>query len=120
MRKGRSRGDKAAPPPPARREPGRAVSGSAAERRAALLGGGGRKEPEDARAAGAPERVKAGRGVRVAVVMETRPAWRGRSAPAPGRDRGAPPGRVAWARGGSRSVRRQPASILARSVRSRR
>ncbi|XP_072788725.1 microtubule-associated serine/threonine-protein kinase 2 isoform X4 [Taeniopygia guttata] len=56
MRKGRSRGDKAAPPPPARREPGRAVSGSAAERRAALLGGGGRKEPEDARAAGAPER----------------------------------------------------------------
>ncbi|XP_039411640.1 microtubule-associated serine/threonine-protein kinase 2 isoform X1 [Corvus cornix cornix] len=57
MRKGRSRGDKAAPPPPpARREPGRAVSGSAAERRAALLGGGGRKEPEDARVAGAPER----------------------------------------------------------------
>ncbi|XP_053806694.1 microtubule-associated serine/threonine-protein kinase 2 isoform X4 [Vidua chalybeata] len=57
MRKGRSRGDKAAPPPPpARREPGRAVSGGAAERRAALLGGGGRKEPEDARAAGAPER----------------------------------------------------------------
>ncbi|XP_027538874.1 microtubule-associated serine/threonine-protein kinase 2 isoform X2 [Neopelma chrysocephalum] len=56
MRKGRSRGDKAAPPPPARREPGRAVSGSAAERRAALLGGGGRKEPEDSRAAGAPER----------------------------------------------------------------
>uniref|UniRef100_A0A8C3QWB6 non-specific serine/threonine protein kinase n=1 Tax=Cyanoderma ruficeps TaxID=181631 RepID=A0A8C3QWB6_9PASS len=56
MRKGRSRGDKAAPPPPARREPGRAVSGSAAERRAALLGGGGRKEPEDARAAGAAER----------------------------------------------------------------
>ncbi|XP_014106247.1 PREDICTED: microtubule-associated serine/threonine-protein kinase 2 isoform X1 [Pseudopodoces humilis] len=56
MRKGRSRGDKAAPPPPARREPGRAVSGSAAERRAALLGGGGRKEPEDARAAGALER----------------------------------------------------------------
>ncbi|XP_039567574.1 microtubule-associated serine/threonine-protein kinase 2 isoform X1 [Passer montanus] len=56
MRKGRSRGDKAAPPPPARREPGRAVSGTAAERRAALLGGGGRKEPEDARAAGAAER----------------------------------------------------------------
>ncbi|XP_056353374.1 microtubule-associated serine/threonine-protein kinase 2 isoform X2 [Oenanthe melanoleuca] len=56
MRKGRSRGDKAAPPPPARREPGRAVSGCAAERRAALLGGGGRKEPEDARAAGAAER----------------------------------------------------------------
>ncbi|XP_071421858.1 microtubule-associated serine/threonine-protein kinase 2 isoform X2 [Pithys albifrons albifrons] len=57
MRKGRSRGDKAAPPPPAaRREPGRAVSGSAAERRAALLGGGGRKEPEDSRAAGALER----------------------------------------------------------------
>ncbi|KAM3668896.1 microtubule-associated serine/threonine-protein kinase 2 [Ammospiza maritima maritima] len=56
MRKGRSRGDKAAPPPPARREPGRAVSGTAAERRAALLGGGGRKEPEDARAAGATER----------------------------------------------------------------
>ncbi|KAM7046166.1 microtubule-associated serine/threonine-protein kinase 2 isoform 1-T1 [Acridotheres tristis] len=56
MRKGRSRGDKAAPPPPARREPGRAVSGSAAERRAALLGGSGRKEPEDARAAGAAER----------------------------------------------------------------
>ncbi|XP_041886521.1 microtubule-associated serine/threonine-protein kinase 2 isoform X1 [Corvus kubaryi] len=56
MRKGRSRGDKAAPPPPARREPGRAVSGSAAERRAALVGGGGRKEPEDARVAGAPER----------------------------------------------------------------
>ncbi|XP_030808976.1 microtubule-associated serine/threonine-protein kinase 2 isoform X2 [Camarhynchus parvulus] len=56
MRKGRSRGDKAAPPPPARREPGRAVSCTAAERRAALLGGGGRKEPEDARAAGAAER----------------------------------------------------------------
>ncbi|XP_075011980.1 microtubule-associated serine/threonine-protein kinase 2 isoform X2 [Calonectris borealis] len=56
MRKGRSRGDKAAapPPPPPRREPGRAVAASAAERRATLLGGGGRKEPEDARAAGAP------------------------------------------------------------------
>ncbi|XP_051480391.1 microtubule-associated serine/threonine-protein kinase 2 isoform X3 [Apus apus] len=55
MRKGRSRGDKAAaPPPPPRREPGRAVAASAAERRAPLLGGGGRKEPEDARAAGAP------------------------------------------------------------------
>ncbi|XP_061859270.1 microtubule-associated serine/threonine-protein kinase 2 isoform X4 [Colius striatus] len=57
MRKGRSRGDKAAaaaPPPPPRREPGRAVAGSAAERRATLLGGGGRKEPEDARAVGAP------------------------------------------------------------------
>ncbi|KAM6264891.1 microtubule-associated serine/threonine-protein kinase 2 isoform 6-T7 [Spheniscus humboldti] len=53
MRKGRSRGDKAAAPPP-RREPGRAVAASAAERRATLLGGGGRKEPEDARAAGAP------------------------------------------------------------------
>ncbi|KAM9280566.1 microtubule-associated serine/threonine-protein kinase 2 isoform 4-T5 [Cariama cristata] len=53
MRKGRSRGDKAAPPPP-RREPGRAVAASAAERRATLLGSGGRKEPEDARAAGAP------------------------------------------------------------------
>ncbi|XP_067157269.1 microtubule-associated serine/threonine-protein kinase 2 isoform X2 [Apteryx mantelli] len=52
MRKGRSRGDKAAPPP--RREPGRAVAASAAERRATLLGGGGRKEPEDARAVGAP------------------------------------------------------------------
>ncbi|XP_055580630.1 microtubule-associated serine/threonine-protein kinase 2 isoform X6 [Falco cherrug] len=56
MRKGRSRGDKAAPPPPPRREPGRAVAASAAERRATLLGGGGRKEPEDARAAGAPGR----------------------------------------------------------------
>ncbi|XP_030350930.1 microtubule-associated serine/threonine-protein kinase 2 isoform X7 [Strigops habroptila] len=55
MRKGRSRGDKAAPPPP-RREPARAVSASAAERRATLLGGGGRKEPEDGRAAGALER----------------------------------------------------------------
>ncbi|KAM6129086.1 LOW QUALITY PROTEIN: microtubule-associated serine/threonine-protein kinase 2 [Phoenicopterus ruber ruber] len=55
MRKGRSRGDKAAPPPPPpRREPGRAVAASAAERRATLLGGGGRKEPEDARAVGAP------------------------------------------------------------------
>ncbi|XP_049663768.1 microtubule-associated serine/threonine-protein kinase 2 isoform X7 [Accipiter gentilis] len=54
MRKGRSRGDKAAPPPPPRREPGRAVAASAAERRATLLGGGGRKDPEDARAAGAP------------------------------------------------------------------
>ncbi|XP_030310655.1 microtubule-associated serine/threonine-protein kinase 2 isoform X4 [Calypte anna] len=56
MRKGRSRGDKAAAaaPPPPRREPGRAVAASAAERRATLLGGGGRKEPEDARAAGAP------------------------------------------------------------------
>ncbi|XP_074953836.1 microtubule-associated serine/threonine-protein kinase 2 isoform X3 [Phalacrocorax aristotelis] len=53
MRKGRSRGDKAAAPPP-RREPGRTVVASAAERRATLLGGGGRKEPEDARAAGAP------------------------------------------------------------------
>ncbi|XP_062437815.1 microtubule-associated serine/threonine-protein kinase 2 isoform X4 [Rhea pennata] len=53
MRKGRSRGDKAAAPPP-RREPGRAVAASAAERRAALLGSGGRKEPEDARAVGAP------------------------------------------------------------------
>uniref|UniRef100_A0A8B9CJA7 non-specific serine/threonine protein kinase n=1 Tax=Anser brachyrhynchus TaxID=132585 RepID=A0A8B9CJA7_9AVES len=59
MRKGRSRGDKAAappppppPPPPPRREGGRAVAASAAERRATLLGGG-RKEPE---AAGAPER----------------------------------------------------------------
>ncbi|KAM6343696.1 microtubule-associated serine/threonine-protein kinase 2 isoform 1-T1 [Alca torda] len=58
MRKGRSRGDKAAaPPPPPRREPGRAVAASAAERRATLLGGGGgRKEPEDARAAGPLER----------------------------------------------------------------
>ncbi|XP_061307348.1 microtubule-associated serine/threonine-protein kinase 2 isoform X6 [Pezoporus flaviventris] len=56
MRKGRSRGDKAAPPPPPRREPARAVSASAAERRATLLGGGGRKEPEDSRAAGALER----------------------------------------------------------------
>ncbi|XP_065529526.1 microtubule-associated serine/threonine-protein kinase 2 isoform X5 [Lathamus discolor] len=58
MRKGRSRGDKAAPPPPPppRREPARAVSTSAAERRATLLGGGGRKEPEDGRAAGALER----------------------------------------------------------------
>ncbi|XP_061200946.1 microtubule-associated serine/threonine-protein kinase 2 isoform X9 [Neopsephotus bourkii] len=56
MRKGRSRGDKAAPPPPPRREPARAVSASAAERRATLLGGGGRKEPEDGRAAGALER----------------------------------------------------------------
>ncbi|XP_068809106.1 microtubule-associated serine/threonine-protein kinase 2 isoform X3 [Struthio camelus] len=55
MRKGRSRGDKAAPPPPPRREPGRAVAASAAERRAPLLGGG-RKEPEDARAVGAPYR----------------------------------------------------------------
>lgn len=74
MRKGRSRGDKAAPPPPPppRREAGRAVAASAAERRAGLLGGGGRKEPEDARTAGAPgreapERVKPaagpGRGV---------------------------------------------------------
>ncbi|XP_054690027.1 microtubule-associated serine/threonine-protein kinase 2 isoform X2 [Grus americana] len=55
MRKGRSRGDKAAaPPPPPRREHGRAVAATAAERRATLLGGGGRKEPEDARAAGAP------------------------------------------------------------------
>ncbi|KAM6415199.1 microtubule-associated serine/threonine-protein kinase 2 isoform 2-T2 [Rhynochetos jubatus] len=55
MRKGRSRGDKAAPPPPPpRREPGRAGAAGAAERRATLLGGGGRKEPEDARAAGAP------------------------------------------------------------------
>ncbi|KAM6124617.1 microtubule-associated serine/threonine-protein kinase 2 isoform 3-T3 [Pterocles gutturalis] len=55
MRKGRSRGDKAAvPAPPPRREPGRAVAANAAERRATLLGGGGRKEPEDARAAGAP------------------------------------------------------------------
>uniref|UniRef100_A0A663ELX7 non-specific serine/threonine protein kinase n=1 Tax=Aquila chrysaetos chrysaetos TaxID=223781 RepID=A0A663ELX7_AQUCH len=54
MRKGRSRGDKAAAPPPPRREPGRAVAASAAERRATLLGGGGRKDPEDARAAGAP------------------------------------------------------------------
>ncbi|XP_035188391.1 microtubule-associated serine/threonine-protein kinase 2 isoform X1 [Oxyura jamaicensis] len=57
MRKGRSRGDKAAappppPPPPPRREGGRAVAASAAERRATLLGGG-RKEPE---AAGAPDR----------------------------------------------------------------
>uniref|UniRef100_A0A8C3CGB2 non-specific serine/threonine protein kinase n=1 Tax=Cairina moschata TaxID=8855 RepID=A0A8C3CGB2_CAIMO len=59
MRKGRSRGDKAAAPPPPpppqpppRREGGRAVAASAAERRATLLGGG-RKEPE---AAGAPER----------------------------------------------------------------
>lgn len=64
MRKGRSRGDKAAPPPPPpRREAGRAVAASAAERRAGLPGGGGRKEPEDARAARAPgreapERVK--------------------------------------------------------------
>ncbi|XP_054066717.1 microtubule-associated serine/threonine-protein kinase 2 isoform X12 [Rissa tridactyla] len=62
MRKGRSRGDKAAaaagPPPPPRREPGRAVAASAAERRATLLGGGGgRKEPEDARAAGPLERI---------------------------------------------------------------
>lgn len=58
MRKGRSRGDKAAPPPPPppRREAGRAVAASAAERRAGLLGGGGRKEPEDARTAGAPGR----------------------------------------------------------------
>ncbi|XP_031457473.1 microtubule-associated serine/threonine-protein kinase 2 isoform X5 [Phasianus colchicus] len=57
MRKGRSRGDKAAPPPPPpRREAGRAVAASAAERRAGLLGSGGRKEPEDARAAGAPGR----------------------------------------------------------------
>ncbi|XP_065595575.1 microtubule-associated serine/threonine-protein kinase 2 isoform X7 [Cyrtonyx montezumae] len=56
MRKGRSRGDKAAPPPPPRREAGRAAAASAAERRAGLLGGGGRKEPEDARAAGAPGR----------------------------------------------------------------
>ncbi|KAM9008548.1 microtubule-associated serine/threonine-protein kinase 2 isoform 3-T3 [Ara ararauna] len=56
MRKGRSRGDKAAPPPPPRREPARAVSASAAERRATLLGSGGRKEPEDGRAAGALER----------------------------------------------------------------
>ncbi|XP_052522993.1 microtubule-associated serine/threonine-protein kinase 2 isoform X6 [Tympanuchus pallidicinctus] len=57
MRKGRSRGDKAAPPPPPpRREAGRAVAASAAERRAGLPGGGGRKEPEDARAAGAPGR----------------------------------------------------------------
>uniref|UniRef100_A0A669PV02 non-specific serine/threonine protein kinase n=1 Tax=Phasianus colchicus TaxID=9054 RepID=A0A669PV02_PHACC len=66
MRKGRSRGDKAAPPPPPpRREAGRAVAASAAERRAGLLGSGGRKEPEDARAAGAPgreapERVSSG------------------------------------------------------------
>ncbi|KAM4655654.1 microtubule-associated serine/threonine-protein kinase 2 isoform 8-T11 [Amazona ochrocephala] len=56
MRKGRSRGDKAAPPPPPRREPARAVSASAAERRATLLGSGGRKEPEDGLAAGALER----------------------------------------------------------------
>ncbi|XP_069719115.1 microtubule-associated serine/threonine-protein kinase 2 isoform X9 [Phaenicophaeus curvirostris] len=55
MRKGRARGDKAAPPPPPRREAGRAVAGGAAERRAALMGGG-RKEADDARAAGAPER----------------------------------------------------------------
>lgn len=99
MRKGRSRGDKAAPPPPPRREPGRAVAASAAERRATLLGGGGRKDPEDARAAGAPcrealERVKPGRGaggggrpVPVAAVgMETRAPRGGgrRRAGAPG------------------------------------
>lgn len=83
MRKGRSRGDKAAaPPPPPRREPGRAVAASAAERRATLLGGGGRKEPEDARAAGAPgreplERVKPGRGAGGALPGRWRPlAWR--------------------------------------------
>lgn len=92
MRKGRSRGDKAvAPPPPPRREPGRAVAASTAERRATLLGGGGRKEPEDARAAGAPcrealERVKPGRGAGGGEPCrpgggrwhgDARPAWRG-------------------------------------------
>lgn len=95
MRKGRSRGDKAAPPPPPRREPGRAVAASAAERRATLLGGGGRKDPEDARAAGAPcrealERVKPGRGAgggggeaRAGGGRwhgDARPAWRGPAA----------------------------------------